>query len=274
MKKIFLNLKRFDIPKTLGGINDSFNPRRWGKVIARQLEEFAFENKDIEIVVFFPEGHLLKASHQSKYLTIGCQGVFWKDVEAKGNFGAFTTFQTAKSAKSLGATWAVIGHSEERNNLREVISLGGGNNFNAINEIVNKEVKCAINAGMKVLFCVGETAIEQSSKYTVLTNQIKQGLAGVDLEQIIIAYEPVWAIGPGKNPPNAEYITDIVKFIKKICNVPVVYGGGLKEENASMLSGIKELDGGLIALTRFGDDFGFSVDGFIKIVNAYKGVSE
>ncbi len=271
MKRIFLNLKRFDIPRELNGINDIFRPRRWGKAIARLLEEFAYEHRNLEIVVFFPEGHLLKASYQSKYLAIGCQGVHYQDVMPKGNFGAFTTMQTATSAFCLGATWALIGHSEERKKYQEIITWGKGDYHQAIDEILNQEVICAINAGMKVLFCIGETTEEQKNRYEVLQKQISIGLKGIDPSNIVIAYEPIWAIGPGKTPPSVEYISEIATYIKKQLNVEVVYGGGLKLDNANALSKIKELDGGLIALTDFGEHFGFSIEQFYAICNQYLG---
>ena len=122
---------------------------------------------------------------------------------------------------------------------------------------------------MNVLYCIGERDFEQSKKYDVLKEQLLVGLDGVDLSKITIAYEPVWAIGPGKIPPDRDYILDIVKFIKSILAVPVVYGGGLKKDNAKMLASIEELDGGLIALTRFGNDFGFYLDDFEEIVKTY-----
>ncbi|MDY0209386.1 MAG: triose-phosphate isomerase family protein [Bacilli bacterium] len=271
MKRIFLNLKRFDIPREFNGINDIFRPRRWGKAIARLLEEYAYEHRDLEIVVFFPEGHLLKASRQSKYLAVGCQGVHYRDVAPKGNFGAFTTMQTATSATSLGASWALIGHSEERKKYQEIIAWGNGNNYQAIDEILNQEVTCAVKAGMKVLFCVGEKAEEQANRYQVLQEQITHGLKNIDPTNIVIAYEPIWAIGPGKTPPTAEYIAETATFIKKQLDVDVVYGGGLKLDNAAMFASIKEISGGLIALTNFGENFGFSTDEFINIVNQYLG---
>ena len=123
---------------------------------------------------------------------------------------------------------------------------------------------------MNVLYCIGEKLEEQGDKYNVLKNQIEAGLKDVSLSKVTIAYEPVWAIGPGRTPPDKDYIEDIVKFIKSVKDVRVVYGGGLKIDNAKMLASIKELDGGLIALTRFGADFGFYLDDFKKIVETYK----
>nr|HML45187.1 triose-phosphate isomerase [Clostridia bacterium] len=86
------------------------------------------------------------------------------------------------------------------------------------------------------------------------------------------AYEPVWAIGPGKQPPDAATIAEAARFIKERAgNCPVVYGGGLKADNAAMLAAIPEIDGGLIALTRFSGKIGFYPEEFLEIIRLYFG---
>lgn len=269
MKYIFLNLKRFDVPKIEGGANDIGSSTNWAENIVCGIENGIKDYSNISFSAFLPEGHIINASKHSKKLQIGCQGVFRKDVAIGGNFGAFTTLLTAKSAKFLGAFSSLIGHCEERNNYREIITLGGGNNFSAINNILNEEIKNAVSCGLNVLYCVGERAEEQDNKYLVIKEQLEMGLKDVALSKIVVAYEPVWAIGPGKTPPDSDYIQDIVKYIKSVVNVPVVYGGGLKKENAPSLAKIPELDGGLIALTTFGANFGFSVENYLEIVKTY-----
>ncbi len=265
MKNIYLNLKRFDIPTSLDGINNNFTNETYGEDITKGIEDM---HLDIPITIYFQESNLISAKKAAKEIRIGCQGVHYADVSKGGNFGAFTTSRTAKSMAAIGVKDALIGHCEERNHLNYLTSLGG--NKVDINEILNKEVKCAIDAGMNVLYCIGEKLEEQGDKYNVLKNQIEVGLKDVSLSKVTIAYEPVWAIGPGRTPPDKDYIEDIVKFIKSVKDVRVVYGGGLKIDNAKMLASIKELDGGLIALTRFGADFGFYLDDFKKIVETYK----
>ena len=86
----------------------------------------------------------------------------------------------------------------------------------------------------------------------------------------MIGYEPVWSIGPGKTPAGKEYITKVARLVKDtVGDVPVVYGGGLKEDNAAMLAGIDEIDGGLIALTRFKGEIGFYPEEYLNIVSTY-----
>lgn len=275
MKYIFLNLKRFDIPKNLGGINTNDDVLNWGGNIIRSIDDNVKKYKDSVFVSFLPEAHIIsaiKAKSVGSMMNIGSQSLHWADVEAGGNFGAFTTSRTAKSIKSIGCNWTIIGHCEERRDLRYILSKAGTENNEVISKILNEKVKTAVKAGLKVLYCVGESQDEQADKYNVIKNQIELGLDEVDKKDVVIAYEPVWAIGPGKTPPDEKYIDDIAKYIKSIKDVPVVYGGGLKQENAAMLASINSIDGGLIALTRFSGDIGFYSDEYADIVSLYLGV--
>ncbi len=269
MKHIFFNTKRFDVKKELGGVNNIAEAKTWGEEMSKGIEAVASKFENLDFAMFVPEGHIINASKHNNKLAVGCQGVFRRDVEAGKNFGAFTTLQTGKSANGLGATYALIGHCEERNNLREIIELGGGEDFTAIDKILNEEIKCALAAGMKVCYCVGERFEEMDKREEVLSSQIKLGLNEIDNSQIVVAYEPVWAIGPGRPVPTADYIDDVAKIIKNLATVDVIYGGGLKTENAEMIASIKSIDGGLIALTSFGADFGFSFEKFGEIVETY-----
>jgi len=89
---------------------------------------------------------------------------------------------------------------------------------------------------------------------------------------LVTAYEPVWAIGPGKTPPDRAYIQMIAQYIKEVSGgMDVVYGGGLKVDNAEMLAAIPEVDGGLIALTRFTGEIGFYPDEYLEIIKTYLG---
>lgn len=264
MKRLYLNLKRFDIPRNAGGINDfAKSLLDYGSFITKKIEKMPFSS---HVTVFFQEAHLIKAIKKSKKVSIGCQGVYYDDVSPSGGFGAYTTFRTASSMKSLGVKEVLIGHSEERAYLNY---LTNNSKTIDVNEIFNKQILSSTKQGLKVLYCIGEKESEQSNKFEILEKNLAKALQNVDLSLVSIAYEPIWSIGPGKPVPSKEYITEIAKFIKSKVNVPIVYGGGLKEENAEMIASIKELDGGLIALTNFGSNFGFSLDGFKNIVNKY-----
>ena len=123
-----------------------------------------------------------------------------------------------------------------------------------------------------VLYCIGETSEEQERWQEVLGEQLDVGLEGVDKSQVVIAYEPVWSIGPGKTPADKPYITKIARFVKdRTGGMDVVYGGGLKTDNAEMLASIDEIDGGLIALTRFQGEIGFYPNEYLDIIRLYLG---
>ena len=172
--------------------------------------------------------------------------------------------------KVIGCSSTMIGHSEERKDIAGIYAEAGITDSEAINRLLNKEVKAAIKAGLNVLYCIGETMEEQDHWEEVLEQQLSIGLNDVDTSKVVIAYEPIWAIGPGKIPPDREYIEKIARFVKKITNgVPMIYGGGLKVDNANMLASIPEIDGGLIALTRFQGEIGFYPEEYLEIIGTY-----
>lgn len=277
MKHIYVNFKRFDVPAELGGVNRLGTTQAWAKTIVDGVAKGirAQTQRDMAFTMFFPEAHLLQAAEAVQAadipLTVGCQGVYRQDVAKGGNFGAFTTGRPAAAARALGCGAVLVGHCEERRALLEVVREGGGADEAAVHRILNQEAACAIQQGLRVLLCVGETAEEQQSGWQgVLAKQLSMGLNGLDTAQVVIGYEPVWAVGPGKTPPDAAYIREIASFIKRETGgIPVVYGGGLKLENAAMLAGIAEIDGGLIALTRFAGEIGFYPEEYLAIVEEY-----
>lgn len=276
MKHIFLNLKRFDITPELGGVNRLAEPRAWGEAVTSSIKQVAERYAGVaEFAAFLPEAHLIGAvrgAWQSP-LGVGCQGVHGADTAVGGNFGAFTSLRTGNAVAQLGCGWALIGHCEERMNLRAVMGEAGAapeDVERAVNRVLAREVLAAQAAGLKVLFCMGERSEEVERWEEVLTAQVTAGLEGADLANVRIAYEPVWSIGPGKTPADAPYIQKVARLVKSVVpGVDVVYGGGLKADNAEMLAGIPEIDGGLIALTRFSGEIGFYPDEYAQIVDLY-----
>ena len=275
MKYIFLNLKRFDVPRELGGVNSILPLKDWAFYIINETQEKLKEYSalDVELVMFFPEAHLINAVGAlcgSGPLKIGSQGVFRDDTAVGGNFGTFTTNRTANAVRAIGCVYTIIGHCEERKDKLEIMQEAGVTDNDAVNRLLNREIKCAVNAGLKVLYCIGETISEQTNWQNTLKKQIETGLDSVDINKVIIAYEPVWAIGPGKTPPDKDFIQMKARFIKELTNdAHVVYGGGLKKENAKMLASIAEIDGGLIALTRFSGDIGFYPCEYLEIIQNF-----
>lgn len=280
MKHIYLNLKRFDVPAELGGVNRLAPVAGWGRAIVEGTQE-ALKQYDpawVDFTMYLPEAHLPAAAAarcENSPVRLGCQGVYRDDTAPGGNFGAFTTNRPAAAAKALGCESVLIGHCEERADKLGILAeagVTGAAASDAVNRLLNREVKAAAARGLSVLYCIGEKAEEQERWQEVLGSQLDTGLAGVDKGRVAIAYEPIWSIGPGKTPADRPYIQKIARFVKeRTGGLPVAYGGGLKADNAAMLASIPEIDGGLIALTRFSGDIGFYPQEYLEIIRLYLG---
>ena len=251
--------------------------QEWGKTIVENTQDALrkYDPQKVEFVQFLPEAHLLQAVaalSENSPLQIGSQGVYRDNTAVGGNFGAFTTNRPASIVKAMGCAATLIGHCEERNDKKGILAEAGVSDMSAVNRLLNKEIKCAMDAGLKVVYCIGETSEEQPQWEQVLGEQLSVGLDGVDKSKVVIAYEPVWSIGPGKTPAGKDYITKIARFVKEQTGgMDVVYGGGLKADNAAMLASIEEIDGGLIALTRFQGEIGFYPEEYLEIIRLYLG---
>ena len=152
------------------------------------------------------------------------------------NYGAYTGYMNSYMLKDAGAKYIILGHSENRQS---------GEN----NKLINLKIKNSIKSGLKIIFCIGETLSQKRKKNTnkILSQQIIQGLKNIkNKKNIIIAYEPVWAIGSGLIPKNSE-IFEIVKFIKnKVKGSKVLYGGSVNSKNINLLKKIDNVDGFLV----------------------------
>ena len=152
------------------------------------------------------------------------------------NYGAYTGYMNSYMLKDAGAKYIILGHSENRQS---------GEN----NKLINLKIKNSIKSGLKIIFCIGETLSQKRKKNTnkILSRQIIQGLKNIkNKKNIIIAYEPVWAIGSGLIPKNSE-IFEIVKFIKnKVKGSKVLYGGSVNSKNINLLKKIDNVDGFLV----------------------------
>lgn len=277
MKHIFLNLKRFDVPVSLGGVNRIAPVEQWGSYIVSNTQERLkmYDPREVEFVQYFPEAHLLNAVAarcEDSPVRIGCQSVYRGNTAVGGNFGAFTTNRPVSAMKAMGVTAAIIGHCEERSDKMGILAEAGVTDTKAVNRILNQQIRLAVEGGMTVLYCIGEKDTELDRWDGVLREQLEIGLEGVDKSKVVIGYEPIWSIGPGKTPAGRDYIQKVARFVKEVTSgMDVVYGGGLKADNAEMLASIPEIDGGLIALTRFQGEIGFYPDEYIEIIRTYLG---
>ncbi len=275
MKHIYLNLKRFDVPTEYGGVNRIASVSDWaGYIVNNTQEELKkYDPSVVEFGMYFPEIHILNATAaktSDSPIKVGCQSVHRADTAVGGNFGAFTTNRPASAMVVAGCETTIIGHCEERNDKMGILAEANVIDTEAVNRLLNQEIKCAIERGMTVLYCIGEKSEELEQWQEVLGKQLEIGLDGVDTSKVVIAYEPIWSIGPGKTPADKDYITKIARFVKEKTNgMDIVYGGGLKQENAAMLASIPEIDGGLIALTRFQGEIGYYPEEYLEIIRLY-----
>ena len=277
MKHLYLNLKRFDVPVEYGGVNRIAPLKDWGSYIVSHTQDGLkkYDPSQVEFVQYFPEAHILGAVSalcENSPVQVGCQGVYRMNTAVGGNFGAFTTNRPASIAKAMGCTSTIIGHCEERNDKAGILVEAGVTDTAAVNRLLNQEIRLAVEQGLTVLYCIGEKSEEQEQWQQVLGDQLSIGLDGVDKSRVVIAYEPIWSIGPGKTPADKPYIEKIARFVKEQTGgLDVVYGGGLKADNAAMLSSIGDIDGGLIALTRFSGEIGFYPEEYLEIIRLYLG---
>jgi len=213
----------------------------------------------VEVVVCPPFTGLKEAAAAcaGSNVKLGAQNMHW---EASG---AFTGEISAAMLKDLGVEYVIVGHSERRQY------------FGETDETVNLRAKAALAAGIIPIVCVGETLAERDAgnMESVVVGQVKAGLDGLgdDISKIVIAYEPVWAIGTGRtaSPAQAQEVHALIRRTLAeltsgdVANtVRIQYGGSMKPENANELMGQPDIDGGLIG------GAALKADSFAAIVKA------
>ncbi|MBT7553413.1 triose-phosphate isomerase [bacterium] len=175
-------------------------------------------------------------------ISLGCQNAWYEDI------GSFTGEVSLSMLKAAGCQYAILGHSERRKYLAET------------DELVNKKAAAALALDMIPVICVGETFEERKEgrKDMVIMRQVQKALAGIDIEPnqtVIVAYEPVWAIGSGQamDPAEAEHtamiikqsLTDVLEH-QDVPLVKIVYGGSVDSKNVASFTNIKIIDGALV----------------------------
>lgn len=220
------------------------------------------KNSEAEIILCVPYTDLFYSllTAQNTNIKIGAQNMHWEES------GAYTGEVSGEMLKCIGVEYVIIGHSERRQY------------FNETDETVNKKVKAALRNDLKPIVCVGETLEQREVGKTeeVITSQTKLALEGLTEEQVqntIIAYEPIWAIGTGKTATAEDAnnsIKDIRNEIRKNYgqniaeNVIIQYGGSVKASNAKELFSTSDIDGGLVG------GASLKVEEFANIVNYNK----
>lgn len=187
-------------------------------------------------IMIFPPATSWEAFAAQKAFAWGAQNI-WHEVK-----GAFTGENSAAVLKSLGGTLALVGHSERRQL------------FGETDELLAKKIKTLQSLAITPVLCIGETLDEREKNLTekVLRHQLQHSLAGVDsAPRVIVAYEPVWAIGTGKVASEAQ-VRDAHAFVRTTLNETgfknsqILYGGSVKADNAKGLNAIPHVDGFLI----------------------------
>lgn len=220
------------------------------------------KDADCDVVLCVPYTDIVSVRKKVRgtNIKLGTQNVHWAES------GAFTGEISAKMLKELRVEYVVIGHSERRQY------------FGETNETVNLRTAAALNAKLKPIVCIGETLEERENGQMedVLYTQIVEGLKGFkswDFDKMVVAYEPVWAIGTGKTA-TAEQANDAIKFIRETISkrfsskiadkVRIQYGGSMKGSNVKELMAQEEIDGGLIG------GASLKADLFAEVVNYNK----
>jgi triosephosphate isomerase len=210
----------------------------------KEFRSLVKEISNVEIVVAptFPALHAAAEAARNSNVAVAAQDLYWE------REGAFTGEVSAPMIKEAGAEFVIIGHSERRTLFGETDAM------------VNRKVSAAFAAGLTPIACIGETLDqrERNETFDVLDRQIKQGLDGLTAEylaQLVLAYEPVWAIGTGKNATPAQ-AADAHAHIRQrirqwfgadaadLCHV--IYGGSVKPENIRDLMTQPDVDGALV----------------------------
>jgi triosephosphate isomerase len=178
-------------------------------------------------------------------IAVAAQNVHWEPE------GAFTGEISAPMLREVGAYGAIVGHSERRQY------------FGETDETVARRARAALDTGLSVIACVGETDAERESGQTEAVLRRQLSVLEPD-EQLVIAYEPVWAIGTGKTA-TPELVREAHAFIKSILPAPVLYGGSVKADNAAELLAQPDVDGALVG------GASLEVDSFVSICQSATG---
>jgi len=217
--------------------------------LQRFLSELENTSEDREVLLCAPFtalGIISKSLHGSR-VQLGAQNVHWEDE------GAYTGEIAAPMLTEIGVRYVIVGHSERRQYFAET------------DETVNKRLLAAQRHGLTPILCVGETKQQRDAGETesLIASQLKKDLVDVNQQNLIIAYEPIWAIGTGDTceVSEANRIIGIIRSQLKSADVPIQYGGSVKPNNIDEIMAQPEIDGVLVG------GASLEADSFGRIVN-------
>jgi len=210
--------------------NWKMNPQTYAEAeqLVFSVIKIVEKQKNIKVVLCLPFVWLTDLSHKYKNdISFGAQDVFWEDK------GAYTGEISSQMLSSSGVEYVIIGHSERRWKIGET------------DETVNKKIKAALRNDLIPILAVGERN-KGDNRGEILSYQLKTDLEGVDWSKVIIAYEPVWAIGTG-NAETPQHAVEAVQIIKGVAGkIPVLYGGSVDSKNVVNFISRPEIDGALV----------------------------
>ena len=230
------------------------------EALVRSLASLVSGVKNVEVAVCPPFPYLIPVAKalQGTKIRVGGQNMHWEEE------GAFTGEVSPKMLKDAGCHFVILGHSERRQY------------FGETDEKINKKIKKALSLGLAPIVCVGELLAEREAGSTekVVRGQLEgcfQALTSADMSKIVIAYEPVWAIGTGKTA-TPEQAQEVHRFIRQWLNgkfggdtaesMRIQYGGSVKPDNAKALMSQPDIDGALVG------GASLKAEGFAAIVRA------
>jgi len=218
---------------------------------AKEMVE-KIKKSPIDIIVCASFIHLNRLSEifKDSIIKLGAQNMHFEEK------GAFTGETSPVMLKSVNCEYVILGHSERRHIFKEDDGF------------INKKVKSALVHGLTPILCVGETLDEKNNNqaFEIVSRQIKKGIESLSSSNIIIAYEPVWAIGTGV-AADIKTVSRMHDFIRSIVkNTPILYGGSVKPKNAEVLSHIENVDGFLVGGASLkAEDFKDIIEKFTKV---------
>ena len=231
--------------------------RQAAEKLAGLVRSMGIDEPQVMIAPTFPSLPLVAKALEGSGIRTGAQNLFHEDE------GAYTGEVSGPMIKDTGAEYVIIGHSERRQYFKET------------DESVNKKIKSAFRCGLTPILCIGESETERDEKktFSILDKQVSNGVKDFrpdDIEGLVIAYEPVWAIGTGKTA-TIEQVEEVHEYVRSLVtksfgnelasNTRILYGGSVKPDNIKSLMELENVDGALVG------GASLDPDQFIKIVN-------